>query len=184
MPVEKPREIAARILMRRAGAHSYVENLLEAELERSPLAGPDRGLLQELVCGVLRWQATLDWMIAQKTAGREQKLALQVLLRLALYQMFWLDRIPDYAAVNETVTLAKQLGFKPQAGFVNAVLRTCLRERDQLEAKLEELKKTQPALGYSHPDWLVERWQKRWGDEDLRKLLHLCPRQHPPRQAG
>ena len=157
--------------MRHMNGRDYVENLLDAELEKCGLAGPDRGLLQELVCGVVRQQAALDWIIAQRTGGREQKLALQILLRLALYQMFWLDRIPDYAAVNETVTLAKMLGCEPQAGFVNAVLRACLRERQMIEAKLEELKQTQPALAHSHPEWLVVRWRERWGEEKVRRLL-------------
>jgi 16S rRNA (cytosine967-C5)-methyltransferase len=168
---EKPREIAVRILMRRETANEFVEDLLEQALERSSLAGPDRGLLQELVCGAVRWQATLDWVIEQKTGGRKQKLVLQVLLRLGLYQLFWLDRIPDHAAVNETVDLAKRHGCGPQAGFVNALLRNCLRERDALQRELEALKATQPALGWSHPAWLCERWQKQWGDESLQKLL-------------
>ena len=179
--IEKPREIAARILMRHGSSRDYAEDLLDAELERSGLAGPDRGLLQELVYGVLRQQAMLDWIIAQKTNGREQKPALQVLLRLGLYQMFCLDRIPDHAAVNETVELAKLLGCGTQAGFVNAVLRNCLRDRALLETQLAELEKTQPALGYSHPAWLVERWQARWGEEKLRQFLewnNTPPRNH------
>ena len=90
----------------------------------------DRALCQEIVYGIVRWQATLDWLIARKTNGREQKPALQNLLRLGLYQIFWLDRIPDHAAVHETVELAKQIGFGAQAGFVNAILRGYLREDD------------------------------------------------------
>ncbi|MCX6906072.1 MAG: 16S rRNA (cytosine(967)-C(5))-methyltransferase RsmB [Verrucomicrobia bacterium] len=171
MSVEKPREIAVQILLRRHTAHDYVENLLETALEKGSLTGPDRGLVQELVCGVVRWQATLDWLIARKTGGREQKLVLQNLLRLGLYQLFWLDRIPDHAVVNETVELAKQFGCGPQAGFVNALLRMCLREREALRQALADLKTTQPALGCSHPAWLCERWQQRWGDESLRKLV-------------
>ena len=92
------------------------------------LSPADRDLCQELVYGVVRWQATLDWLIARKTGGRAQKPMLQNLLRLGLYQIFWLDRIPDHAAVHETVELARQSGFGPQAGFVNAVLRGYLRE--------------------------------------------------------
>ena len=94
-----------------------------------------------------------------------------MLLRLGLYQMFWLDRIPDHAAVNETVALARQLGYGPQSGFINAVLRGIARERDETRKSLEELKDNQPALGYSHPDWLCERWQTRWGGENLGRLL-------------
>ena len=78
---------------------------------------------------------------------------------------------PPHAAVHETVELAKQLGFGPQAGFVNAVLRGCLREFDETKKVLAELKVTDPATGFSHPQWLVEKWRKRFGDEKTRQLL-------------
>ncbi len=106
-----------------------------------------------------------------KPRGRKQKPALQNLLRLGLYQIFWLDRIPGHAAVNETVELAKQNGFGAQAGFVNAVLRGYLREADATKKLLADLKISQPALGWSHPEWLVARWQKRWGAEKTTQLL-------------
>ena len=115
------------MLLEREQGRGFVEDLLERALAQARLSSADRGLLQELVYGAVRWQATLDWLIARKTPGRTQKPGLQILLRLALYQMFWLSRIPDHAAVNETVELAKRNGFGPQAGFINAVLRGYLR---------------------------------------------------------
>ena len=168
---EKPREITARVLRQRWTAGEFVEDLLDRALAQARLAPADRGLCQELVYGIVRWQAALDWLIARKTAGRTQKPGLQDLLRLGLYQIFWLDRVPDHAAVNETVELAKRGGFGPQAGFINAVLRGYLREADDTRKLLAELKTTQPALGYSHPDWLVARWQKRWDAERTARLL-------------
>jgi 16S rRNA (cytosine967-C5)-methyltransferase len=171
MGTEKPRQIAARLLLRHAARAQYLEVLLDQALAGAALSPADRGLVQELACGVVRWQATLDWLVACRTGGRTQKRGLQVLLRLGLYQLFWLDRIPDHAAVHETVELAKQLGFGPQAGFVNAILRSCLRERAQIRAQLVELKNTSPTLGWSHPDWLCSRWQRAWGEDPLRQLL-------------
>jgi 16S rRNA (cytosine967-C5)-methyltransferase len=168
---QKPREIAAQILQRRAAGVDFVENILEKTLADTRLSSADRGLCQELVYGVVRWQATLDWLIAQKTPGRTQKIGLQNLLRLGLYQIFWLDRIPNHAAVHETVEQAKRNGFGPQAGFVNAILRGYLREFDATKNLLAELKTTQPHIGYSHPGWLVERWQKRWGLEKAAQLM-------------
>jgi 16S rRNA (cytosine967-C5)-methyltransferase len=168
---EKPRQIAAQILQRRWTRDEFTEDLLESAFAQTRLSTADRGLCQEIVYGVVRWQATLDWLIARKTDGREQKSALQNLLRLGLYQIFWLDRIPDHAAVHETVELAKQNGLGTQAGFVNAVLRGYLREQDETKKLLAELKTTQPALGWSHPEWLVSRWQKRWGIEKTASLL-------------
>jgi 16S rRNA (cytosine967-C5)-methyltransferase len=168
---QKPREIAAQILQRRRGGDEFIESLLERALTGAELSAADRGLCQELAYGVVRWQATLDWLIARKTQGRTQKSGLQDLLRLGLYQIFWLDRIPDHAAVNETVEMAKQRGFGAQAGFINAVLRGYLREHDETKKILADLKISQLALGWSHPEWLVARWQKRWGNERARQLL-------------
>jgi 16S rRNA (cytosine967-C5)-methyltransferase len=159
------------VLLRRERAGDFTENLLNDALARAPLRADDRRLAQELVLGAVRWQAALDWLIARKTAGRTQKPALQILLRLGLYQAFWLDRIPDHAVVNELVELTRRHGLGPQSGFVNAVLRGYLRERDETERALVELQTTQPHLGWSHPDWLVQRWRARWGEEKLRALL-------------
>jgi 16S rRNA (cytosine967-C5)-methyltransferase len=145
--------------------------LLGRALAKTGLSSADRALCQELVYGVVRWQVTLDWLIGRKTDGREQKPGLQNLLRLGLYQIFWLDRIPDHAAVHETVELAKHDGFASQAGFVNAVLRVYLREAAETQKLLTGLKTSQPALGWSHPEWLVARWQKRWGAEQTARLL-------------
>ena len=168
---QKPREIAVRVLQQRRAGGKFIEDLLETALQGAQLSPADRALCQEIVYGIVRWQATLDWLIARKTDGREQKLALQNLLRLGLYQIFRLDRIPDHAAVNETVELAKRNGFGTQAGFINAVLRGYLREADATKKLLTELKTTQPALGWSHPEWLVARWQERWGIDKTASLL-------------
>jgi 16S rRNA (cytosine967-C5)-methyltransferase len=168
---KNPRQIAARILQQRRTEGGFTEDLLENALARAQLSPADRGLCQEIVYGAVRWQATLDWLIARKTDGRPQKPMLQILLRLGLYQIFWLDRIPGHAAVNETVELARQNGFGAQAGFMNAVLRGYLREADATEKLLADLKISQPALGWSHPEWLVARWQKRWGVERTAQLL-------------
>lgn len=171
MTGQKPREIAARVLGKRRDSDEYTETLLERSLLPTKLSPADRGLTQELVFGVVRWQATLDWLIDRKTQGRKQKAGLQDLLRLGLYQIFFLDRIPDHAAVHETVEQAKRGGYGAQAGFINAVLRGYLREADETRRLLAELKTSQPALGYSHPEWLVTRWQKQFGPERARQLL-------------
>jgi 16S rRNA (cytosine967-C5)-methyltransferase len=168
---EKPREIAIRVLRQRGPSGDYVEKLLERELARHPLSPLDRALCQELVYGMVRWQGALDWLVARKTGGRVQNASMRVLLHLGLYQLFWLQRIPDHAAVHETVELAKQLGFGPRAGFLNAILRGYVRERKATEEILQVLKQTDPAAGYSHPAWLVERWQKRWGRSQTTLLL-------------
>ena len=168
---QNPREIAVRVLGLRKAGGEFTENLLDRALAGARVSSADRGLCQELVYGVVRWQAALDWLIARKTGGREQKPGLQNLLRLGLYQIFWLDRIPDHAAVHETVELAKRGGFGQQAGFINAILRGYLRETDATRKLLADLKVADPATGCSHPEWLVARWQKRFGAEKTAQLL-------------
>ena len=168
---QNPREIAVRVLGLRKAGGEFTENLLDRALAGARVSSADRGLCQELVYGVVRWQAALDWLIARKTGGREQKPGLQNLLRLGLYQIFWLDRIPDHTAVHETVELAKRGGFGQQAGFINAILRGYLRETDATRKLLADLKVADPATGCSHPEWLVARWQKRFGAEKTAQLL-------------
>jgi len=159
-------------LCQRGQRDEFTENLLEIALADDALSPADRRLCHELVCGVVRWQAALDWLIKRKTApGREQRPVLQNLLRLGLYQIFWLDRIPPHAAVHETVEQARRSGHGAQAGFINAVLRGCLREAGGIKKILAGLKISQPALGWSHPGWLVEKWRKNYGDEKTRQLL-------------
>jgi 16S rRNA (cytosine967-C5)-methyltransferase len=168
---QNPRQIAVEILRQRRPGGEFTEDLLERALAGNTLSSVDRALCQELVCGVVRWQATLDWLIARKTDRRKQNPVLQSLLRLGLYQIFWLDRIPAHAAVHETVELTRRCGFGAQAGFVNAVLRGYLREFDAAEKALAGLKLSNPAVGFSHPQWLVEEWQRRFGEEKTRQLL-------------
>lgn len=168
---QKPREIAARVLQQRGNSSDFTENLLERALTDAKLSARDRALCQELVYGVVRWQAALDWLIGRKSGGRTQKAGLQELLRLGLYQIFWLDRIPDHAAVHETVEQARRDGFGPQSGFVNAVLRGYIREMQPTLTALQQLKDEHPHLGWSQPEWLVDRWRNRWGIERTTQLL-------------
>lgn len=160
------------MLSQRLSSGEFTENLLETALAAARLSPVDRALCHELVCGVVRWQATLDRLIVRKTdAAREQRPALKNLLRLGLYQIFWLDRIPPHAAVHETVELAKRTGHGAQAGFINAVLRGYLREAGEIKKILSDMKVSQPALGWSHPEWLVDKWRAQFGGEKTQQLL-------------
>lgn len=182
MNAQKPREIAVNLLSEHAEGRHYLEDLFEQNGAKNSLLPSDRGLLQEITFGAVRWQATLDWLINRRTGGRVQKTVLQAILRLGLYQLLWLDRIPPHAAVHEMVELAKVKGFGPQSGFVNAVLRGYAREIPGTKALLNELKSKDPALGFSHPAWLVERWEKLFGPGNCRALLEWN-NQPPPTYA-
>jgi 16S rRNA (cytosine967-C5)-methyltransferase len=168
---EKPREIAVRILLARQ-QRQFVEDLLEHALRGVVLKREDRGFIQELVYGVARWELTLDWLIARKTSGKSQKPFIQNVLRLGLYQMFWLDRVPSYAAVNECVELCKKRGFLAESKFINAILRRYGREVEETRRKLDDVRQTNLARGFSHPDWLCRRWEQRWGKATTVELLN------------
>jgi len=157
-------------LHRERGA-GFIEDLLDQAISEARLIPPDRALCRELGLGCVRWQGALDWLIGKRTAGREQKPQIRVLLRLGLYQLLWLDRIPPHAAVHESVELARQLGCGPQSGFVNALLRGYAREIDPTRVLLAELKSSQPAVGWSHPAWLVDRWRADHGNKESQALL-------------
>jgi 16S rRNA (cytosine967-C5)-methyltransferase len=168
---DTPRKIAAQVLLDRLSKGGFVEKHLDRALARARLGPEDRALCQELAYGTVRWQGTLDWLIHRQTQGREQKPVVQILLRLGLYQIFFLDRIPPHAAVHSTVETAKALRYPDQAGFINAVLRTALRDDNIIRRELAALKTSNPAAGWSHPEWLVARWHERYGPEQTLKLL-------------
>lgn len=169
MTKRKPREIAAHVLLQRDRRAAPLESLLAREL--SDLGPADRHLCQELVYGVTRQQALLDWLIARKSRQANPTPVLTTLLRLGIYQLFWLDRVPPHAVVHETVEMTRPFGAGHQSGFVNAILRNYSRERDDTRDLIDRLKSTQPHLGYSHPEWLCARWLQRWGRDATRQLL-------------
>ena len=167
----KPRKIAFSTLQRIEDPGDFAEHRLEAEPGFLALRPDDRRLAQELIFGILRHRATLDWLTNRRTAGRVQRPAIRILLHLGLYQLLFLDRIPPHAAVHETVELARESGHGPESGFINAVLRTTLRDLPGTRAALVELRKTDPATATSHPAWLVDRWLARHGLTDTDRLL-------------
>jgi len=166
----RPRQIAFRALQR-AAAGDFIEHRLEADPGFNALAPQDRRLAQEIVYGVLRHRSALDWIIQQSSDGRPQRPEVQDALRMGLYQLFWLDRIPAHAAVHESVDLIRASSAPAAAGFVNAILRNCERNRAEVLADLARLRDQDPATGWSHPAWLVDRWRSRFGPAGLRRLL-------------
>ncbi len=169
--VSAPRQIAARLLAVGGGSPDFLEVRLDSDPAVAGLRAEDRRLVRELVFGVTRWRLSLDWLIARKTEGRPQHPTVELLLRLGLYQIHFLDRIPDFAAVNETVEMARDLGQSRRTGFINAVLRSHLREQAAIWDEYVALRLTDPATGWSHPRWLVDRWSRELPPEALQQLL-------------
>jgi 16S rRNA (cytosine967-C5)-methyltransferase len=168
---QKPREIAARILLQHGEGNAFLEETLDRELRHHSLKAVDRSLIQELCYGVLRWRLTLDWLIDRQLHHRQPDPMGRTLLRLGLYQLFWLERVPPHAAVNETVDVVRALAPAAQAGFINAMLRTYARNMDPTRELLRELRLRDPAVGWSHPRWLVDRWKARLSPHELQAFL-------------
>ena len=170
------RETALRILCRLELEDLYSDRALTETLSTSRLSLPDRALVTELVNGVLRWRRRLDWALEQLLIRR--KIAdltpwIRNILRMGLYQIELLDRIPPPAATDQAVTLAKRYGHRGTASLVNAVLRKAalLRGQEVLFPQLSEDPIAHIGLRYSHPDWMVRRWRERYGQEET---LALC----------
>ena len=117
MPGPNSRQIALQTLLRSQESRLAVERILARQFQSSTLSSVDTGLCRELVSGCVRWRRLLDWLIERATEGREQKPAVREILRLGLYQVFFLNRIPEHAIVNESVRLAKAERCLGQAGF-------------------------------------------------------------------
>lgn len=172
MTTANPRRAAFDILLRIEKERSYADILIDRELSADALKGPDRGLLTELVYGVLRRRGTLDHIINQFSKQHAEKLerSVLILLRIGLYQEFFLDRVPVSAAVNETVELAHALAPRA-AGFINAVLRRADRERDAIRYPDRD---SDPAgfiaACYSNPLWITADWIGQLGVEAAEAL--------------
>ncbi len=158
-----PRRLAQQVLetIEREDAYSHIA--LDAAFERSALDGRDRGLATELVYGTLTWQRALDHVLAQFVRGGLDSLDLpvQVALRVAAYQLLFLDRIPEHAAVDEAVEIVKGGPSRAASGLVNAVLRNIIRKRDEVQWFDERDRDRKPVryLGerYSLPNWIANR---------------------------
>jgi 16S rRNA (cytosine967-C5)-methyltransferase len=164
-PVSPARRAAFEILREvEAGAFS---SILLAEYEPQ-LKPADRALCHELVLGVLRWQLWLDKLVEHyaKRAVESLDLPVRIALRMGLYQLRFLTRVPASAAVNEAVNLVRSARVSSAAAFVNAVLRRAIREADfdPSTAVVDPLEKL--AIETSHPRWLVERWARQFGVEE------------------
>ena len=173
--VKSPREIALNVLFHVDTRKAFADLQLNRALREAELDRRDAALATELVNGTLRWRARLDWVLHPYVRAGLDTLSPWILndLRMALYQMLFLDRIPAHAAVDEAVKLAKQYANPGAAGLVNAVLRKILRDGGRTKDPAEVLDDPVAILAvtYSHPEWLVRRWLERYGDEEVRRLL-------------
>ncbi|GAB4341456.1 MAG: 16S rRNA (cytosine(967)-C(5))-methyltransferase RsmB [Candidatus Abyssubacteria bacterium] len=164
--VDPIREDALKILRRTESALSFPKILIEYSVERMATTARERAFEYQLVMGVLRYRGTLDWALEKLCDSPVEQLTpwIRNILRMGLYQILFLDRIPQSAAVDESVKLAKRYGHRGTAGLVNAVLRNA--KKNELLRELQSLdEESFPNLAakYSHPQWLVELLVNEWG---------------------
>lgn len=157
------RDAALSILMAIEKNQAYSNLLLHQTIEKYDIEPKDRGLLTEITYGTLQHKMTLDYYLEPFIKGKLDDWVRQ-LLRLSLYQIHYLDRIPNHAAVNEAVEIAKKRSHKGTAGLVNGILRGILRQgvrsTDEIEDPIERL-----SIEASHPHWLIKRWVEQFGFE-------------------
>ena len=203
--VSPARVEALQILCRVEEDQAFADLALDAALERARLPRRDRALATELVYGTLRWQRRLDWILAPHSRRPLDRLDPRVrnLLRLTAYQLQFLQRVPDWAAVNDAVTLARHLpatgtraGARPSlrkpgvadrpggapvgnpAPFVNAVLRSLTRQGGALPPLPQDpLEAVATRLAF--PSWLARRWAERLGLDEAERLMTALDERPP-----
>lgn len=184
------RACALRVLTRidEQGAFSHIA--LHAELERSQLKAKDRALATEIVYGTLTWRPTLDEMIeylTKRSLDRIEVLAVRI-LRMSLYQLVFLDRVPEHAVCDEAVRLSAEFGSDALKPFINAVLREAVRQgteflRHRTYRASDELRKPVRYLSqrYALPSWMANRFIQIYGQPRAERVAHaytMRPKQY------
>lgn len=180
--ISSAREVALWVLQDVWSEKAYANLSLSKWLGQARLQSADRRLATELAYGTVKAHGTLNWILShylKRSLSKTDPLVANI-LRLGVYQIVYLDRIPDSAAVNEAVKLAKQYAHPGAAGFVNAILRSYIREPQRILWP-DPLKNPARSIALQewHPEWLVERWLNQIGLEETRALCQIN-NQHPP----
>ncbi|WP_101772664.1 16S rRNA (cytosine(967)-C(5))-methyltransferase RsmB [Peptostreptococcus faecalis] len=165
------RDIAYKILIDIEVGKNYSNLAINNHLKNPNISNIDKGLITEIVYGVIENEKYIDHMINKVSKIKVRKMSniVKIMLRIGVYQMMFLDSVKDYAAINETVNIVKRLD-KKSSGFVNAVLRNISRDKDNIKvvnAKgIDYL-----SIKYSYNKWIVGRFVKEYGYEFTEELL-------------
>lgn len=167
------RETALRVLTACRRSSAWADAALKAQLSRDGLVGPEAALCSRLVYGVMQNRLLLDFYLSAYCTQKPEHLQTPLLeiLELGGYQILYLDRVPDSAAVNTSVELAKLAGRGQAAGLVNAVLRKLSLNKEKLPPIPERDETKYLSIRYSHPKWLVKRMLAILGREEAERFL-------------
>ena len=169
-----PRQLIIKLLDRFESSNAYADIILETELREQKLSEKNKGLIQEIFFGIIRWRNHLDWIIKKIYQGQLQKTPrfIRYILQIGLYQLIFMNRIPEYAAINEAVELAKIKGGTYWGKKVNAILRSYQRGKPNIDfPQLASNPVEFIAVYYSHPEWIIKRWIDRFGVDNT---ILLC----------
>jgi 16S rRNA (cytosine967-C5)-methyltransferase len=179
---ESAREAALRALVDIDERNAYAQQARDRILENVDLAMRDRAFCTQLIFGVTKHKKTIDHIIRTFSTRPIRKMdpVTRNTLRLGVYQIYCLEQIPSHAAVYECVALAKKYAHVGSAGFVNAVLRSLLRNPDAIRfPDYAQEPIAHISLKHSHPEWLVSRWIKRFGPEETERLCQVNNEEPP-----
>jgi len=178
----------------------------QRQLSRSPLSRRDTNLALKIVLGTIQMQRTLDYIIRHFSNIPMNKIQKDIMriLRIGLYQILYLDRVPDFASVNSTVSLAKRISSRKAVAFANAILRNILRSiEDRADTRIlpsasvcygpsssvvfskeifpspEQNMARYLSVVYSHPLWIVKKWLKEYSKEEVILILRSDNRPRP-----
>lgn len=168
------RSLCVKILTRVERTDAYLDKLIDFEVRNAEFLNDyDKSLLNEICHGVIRWMRRLDWFLNGFYRGQWEKCVPEVknALRVALYQILFLNKIPDFAAVNEAVEFVKRFSTQRHADVVNGLLRTIIRTKNDLVLPTREIDEVKYlGLMYSHPNWMCKRWIQRFGFDEAEQL--------------
>lgn len=171
--IDKAREVALKVLYKIDKDNAYSNIALDEELKKNKksLNEKDIGLISEIVYGTTTWRLTIDEIIKKYSKIKIKKISTWILniLRMGIYQIVFLDKIPKSASVNESVNLAKRYGHKSSSNFVNAILRKVekkdLKDFNNIENNIEKISKTT-----SMPEWIVKELLHEFSEEDVKNI--------------
>ncbi|MCF8010803.1 MAG: 16S rRNA (cytosine(967)-C(5))-methyltransferase RsmB [Clostridiales bacterium] len=168
------REVALKVLLNVEKKEAYANLALRGELGRANLKHVDRRFVTELVYGTVRSLKTLDWILEQflKKPLSKQTAATRNILRMGLYQIFYMDSVPVSAACNESAEMARTYGNPGAVKYVNGVLRNIARSKENINFPGPEIDPVEYiSLVHSHPQWMVRKWLDWLGYEET---IRLC----------
>ena len=166
------REIAYKVLLDIEKNNNYSNMAINKHFKDVKLSNQDRGLANEIIYGVIENKYYIDYMIDKLSKVKTNKMEIYVktLLRMGVYQIMFLNSISDYAAVNETVNLAKKKNSKV-SGFINGILRNVIRQKEEIGKVKTKDDIEYLAIKYSYDKWMIKNWMAHFGKEFTEELV-------------